>query len=504
MRIIPSEDALCELIEANDPVERPDGIISGVPYSERARKTIGQSCIPFVGIGMNEFELPQHGGSCRFVLNDNRGIGRAAADYFTFLGNFRSFAFVPDVRGRKWSELRGDAFAARLKDRGRSCTIHRTAANDTSALASFLARLPKPAAVLAAWDGRGADVIHAAHTVRLRVPEDISVLGVDDDDLICEHTVPSLSSIMTDAEGMGEAAAKLMEELLSRKATGNSDAVSCPLVGITERGSTRPPAPAADLIRRAHTFIAAEAKNGITADDVAKHLGISRRLLDLRFRQYESKSVSKCIIDNKLGHVKRLLSDAPIQVKDAFAQAGFGNIAYAIRLFRESFGMTPKSWRKERLSVAESSAGPCRGPADELERLTTISRKDAERLQRLVGQLDPAARFDVKALQGSLQRGETVLYVLRRRTQIAASVTAVLFATPTGNHCRIEDVVVDERYRGRGLGRELMEKVIVALREKHVGGIELTSRPSRIAANALYKSLGFTPRRTNVYSFCIS
>ena len=503
MRIIPNEDALCEQIEAADPAERPDGIISGVPYSERTRSTIVKSGIPFVGIGMSESELAAHGNPCRFVLNDNEGIGKAAADYFLSLGNFRSFAFIPDARGRKWSVLRGNAFAARLNNKGISCSIHHPAANDASDLSSFLRQLPKPAAVFAAWDGQGADVIHAAHTTHLQIPDDLSVLGVDDDDLICEHTIPTLSSIKTAAEGMGEAAAKLMKELLLSKTSTSSTAVRCPLIGITERGSTRPPAPATDLILRAHAFIKAEAKNGITADDVAQHLNISRRLLDLRFKQYESQSVTKCITDRKFEHAKRLLSVSRISVKKAFTQAGFGNAAYAVRLFRETFGETPESWRQEQLSTEASVNGTRRRQTDALEQLTSITAQDTTQLQKLVSQLDPTAQFDAKALQCSLRRGETLLYALRRRSQIAACATAVLFTTPTGNHCRIEDVVVDEKHRGKGLGRKLMEQTIAILRKKHVGSVELTSRSSRVAANALYRSLGFILHKTNVYKYTI-
>ena len=502
MRIIPNEETLCELLESNNPAERPDGIISGIPYADRTRAAISRAGIPFVGIGMSESELSAHSDRRRFVLNDNEGIGRAAADYFLSLGNFRSFAFVPDVRGRKWSVLRGDAFAAQLKARGRDCLVYRPTGTTTS-LDAFLGQLPKPAAVFAAWDGRGADVIHAAHLARLKVPDEISVLGVDDDDLICEHTVPALSSIRTDAEGMGETAARLMKDLLTRKECGRGEPVRRPLLGLAERSSSRPPAPAADLILRAHAFIDAEAKNGITADEVAACLKVSRRLLDLRFRQYESTSVAKCIVERRLAHAKRLLSGSRLQVKDVFAQSGFGNVAYAIRLFRKAVGKTPEAWRRDQVPRADTTSSSGRRQNGGFERLTSVTREDARQLQRLVRQLAPSASFDAKALQESLRRGETLLYVFRRRGQIAASVTLVRFSTPTGSHCRIEDVVVDERHRGKGLGRKLMEAALAALREMHVSGIELTSRPSRVAANELYKSLGFTQRETNVYEYAI-
>jgi len=117
IRIISGEDSLCELLSPPNASERPDGIISGVPYSERTKKAIAES--------------------------------------------------------------------------GKT---------DTTSLSDYLKCLPRPAAFFAAWDGRTADVIHAAHWANLRIPEDIAILGVDDDELICEHTVPPLSSIKTDAD----------------------------------------------------------------------------------------------------------------------------------------------------------------------------------------------------------------------------------------------------------------------------------------------------------------
>ena len=132
-------------------------------------------------------------------------------------------------------------------------------------------------------------------------------------------------------------------------------------------------------------------------------------------------------------------------------------------------------------------------------RLDRISRADAETLGRLALQLSPSARFDAVALRRSIRQGSTNVFVLRLGGRIAASATAVRFSTPTGAHCRIEDVVVDERMRGRGLGRGVMQKTLDALRAMKVTHVELTSRPSRVAAKALYRSLGFSPRDTGVF-----
>jgi ribosomal protein S18 acetylase RimI-like enzyme len=137
----------------------------------------------------------------------------------------------------------------------------------------------------------------------------------------------------------------------------------------------------------------------------------------------------------------------------------------------------------------------------QLERLSDISDDEAKMLRKLSFQLSENSAFDTESLRRSMQRGTTSIFVIRQKAQIIASVSVAFFATPTGNHCRIEDVVVDEKHRGKGLGRRLMSKTIEALREMNVKRVELTSRPSRTVANKLYRSLGFKLRKTNVYEF---
>ena len=497
IRIISNEDSLCDMLTAENSAERPDGIISGVPYSERTKEIIAASGLPFVGIGMSEGDIAARSGNSGFVLNDNEGIGRAAAGHFLSLGGFRSFAYVPDARGRAWSALRGSSFAAALRAAGKNCETYGGDGGDTAALSAFLASLPRPAAVLAAWDGRAADVIHAAHKARIVVPDDIAVLGVDDDKLICEHTTPPLSSVKTDAEGMGEAAAQMMIAFLNGKASRHTMSKTCPILGITERQSTNAPAPASALIDRAMAFIAEEATNGIGPDDVAKFLRVSRRLLDLRFRQFESKSVARMIAEKKMESAMRLLAETDISVKNAFKQSGFGDISHATKLFKKATGASPETWRAKRYTAAANGEKCTRQSG--FEQLSDLTSADEADLKRLTGQLAPDAATDFSALRSAIRGSTTSVFVLRRRSRIVASATAVRFSTPTGSHCRIEDVVVDERLRGKGLGRKIMEDTLAALRKAGVAHIELTSHPSRVAARALYRSLGFKPRRTGVF-----
>lgn len=501
LRIVPDEEHLAAMLQSTVPGDIPDGIISGVPYTQKATQLIATSGIPFVGIGMAGDDIALPAGKAAFVANDNDGIGKAAAGFFRALGDFRSFAFIPDDQGRSWSATRGSAFAATLAAEGKTCASFVPAPADAAgekALIRFLDGLEKPAAVFAAWDGRAADVLHAARVSGLRVPEDICVLGVDDDELICEHTRPALSSVRTDAEGMGEVAACLLKDLIAGKGKTVRRQISRPILGIVERASTRTPVPAAQLIRRALAFIEADAHKGIRPEDVARRLNVSRRLLDLRFKEFENASLSEKITQCKLETAKRLLAESSIAVKDAFRRAGFASVTNANKLFKAATGVPPAEWRRRHPAPAAKNETR---PARTFQLLETVSEADRRDLAALVATLDPDATFDVAAVNSAIRHGTALIFVKRQRKRIVAAATIARFSTPTGTHYRIEDVIVHPDQRGKGLGRKLMQHLLDHLRTLRAGSVELTSRPARVAANALYRALGFTPRETNVYTF---
>lgn len=502
LRIIPDERELADLLTVSSALDAPDGIISGVPYSDATQEAIAKSSIPFVGIGNFDGLSSARHKAIGFVRNDDRGIGVAAAEYFLANGAFRSFAYIPDTQNREWSRVRGNAFKARLSQAGMQCLTYGTTAARTdcaaTTLGSFLSTLRKPAAVFAAWDGRGADVLAAAQMAGISIPNELSVIGVDNDEIICEHTQPPLSSVITDAEGMGEAAARELTALMAHRSAMHRRKVVCPILGIAERESTKPPSPASRLIDRALSFIAIEAKNGITPNDVAKHLSISRRLLDLRFRQYEGGTVHKRIVETRLSELKRLLNSSNISVRSAFGLSGFGNTTHAYRLFKRLTGLTPESWREAHNAKPESQ-DRCMNHRTGFTRLQSLCDRDADDICALVRELDGNATFNREAVATAIKNGGTRLYAIRKQRRIVASAAAVSFATPTGLHCRIEDVIVSSRERGHGLGRTIMENVLRDLKKEGFRTVELTSRPARTAANALYRSLGFKLRETNVY-----
>ena len=222
-------------------------------------------------------------------------------------------------------------------------------------IGAWLKALPKPAAVFCAWDNVAADAAYAAKKAKIRIPSQMVLLGVDNDEIYCTSSSPQISSIEFDAENEGAAAANLMLKMLSARKSRAGRTVCCGLVKrIVERESTRPPAPAAILIERAMKFIAENATKGIGPQDVAGHLGISRTLLDLRFREMANSTVGGLILEKRLAALAAILPKSASPISRIITECGFGSINHAKAVFKKRFGMTMKEWRR-------SQTGPVSG-----------------------------------------------------------------------------------------------------------------------------------------------
>jgi len=284
-----------------------------------------------------------------FVHVDNGAIGFTAARYFLGLSPFCSFGFVPAHGDRFWSKRRGEAFTLYLKDHGRQALSFDGSSDDpeedVNRLARWIRDLPKPAALFAAWDGRAVEVLDACRRAHADVPRQVVVLGVDNDEISCEHASPPLSSIAPDTENGGFAGAKLLDRMMREKASVRTRSILSGIKGIVERASTHPPPPAVQLVRRALDFIDANATSGITPDDVARRLGISRSLLNLRFRELEGFSVGDRLREARLTALARLLRQTRRSVADLTRECGFRNVNAAKETFRRTFGLSMRAYR---------------------------------------------------------------------------------------------------------------------------------------------------------------
>ena len=286
---------------------------------------------------------------------DGFGIGSCAAKYLMSLGRFRSFGFVPEThRGPKAVSpvLRG--FKKHLEAKSIPIDVYAPedspvagSDQDIAALMKWLVGLPKPAAVMAIYDMRATHVLTAAQKGGVAIPKEISVIGVDNDELLCDFTSPSLTSVAIDFVRAGMLAAQSLDGMMRKGKRAESFVKAVDgRPRIVERESTARLAPAVSLVERAMSYIRKNALSEINVTDVVEHLGVSRRLADRRFREIEKSSIMETIISIRLNEVKSRLASTRLPIGLITQACGFKNDNYAKNLFRRRFGMSMREWRK--------------------------------------------------------------------------------------------------------------------------------------------------------------
>ena len=338
---------------------RADGVILAHPVGPGVPEQLQRQKKPTVFMDvLSQSNMPTVPTS-RYLRVDDAAIGRAAARHFLSLGNFRSFAFVHDPRDEIWTRERQAAFATTLAEAGHVCKTYTSsaAAAETAAphtggsrlsrpheLSAFLRGLPLPVAVMAASDLVATSVLRACEEARLSVPDNIAVLGVDNDISLCTRSTPRLSSIEPDFEEEGFRAVIALENLFGNNIQINEKPMAD--VRLVERESTKPLPPATRLVDRALAFITANYHAPITPRDVATHLGVSRRLIDLRFRQLQHETLLSAITRLRLNALCNLLKEESGSLKKLTAECGFGSVVRAAHLFKGTFGLSMSAYRK--------------------------------------------------------------------------------------------------------------------------------------------------------------
>ena len=279
-----------------------------------------------------------------FVQNDNALIGRLGARHFMQLGRFRTFGFVPTERRHVWADIRAEAFSAELSARSRDCRVFEWSAGGP--LGDWLAKLPKPAAVMGACDRVAIEIAASCADSRLNVPDHIAILGVDNDELLCEFDTPALSSVLPRHDTTGYLAAKTLNRIFRGWRPQSAQCILCNEMSIVERESTAPLTPATHLIQSALEFIRQNVRKNITARDVVEHLNVSPSLANLRFREFQKETIGEAIRRERLEEVRRSLSMTKMSVRKVAQLCGFKNAAHLGALFRRQFGISPGQWRQ--------------------------------------------------------------------------------------------------------------------------------------------------------------
>ena len=333
------------------------GVIAECPTPERAAD-IASLGVPTVLLedpapgGRLPADHPLSGAPC--VRMDSRGVGRMAADYYLARGYTR-FAYVDETLGQFWSAERRRGFAEAVRAAGFPCAVYGGPFTDDERanwaaerprMIRFLRNLPRPTAILAAMDGRARLVIEACSAAGLRVPEDIAVLGVDDDPLLCEATLPTLSSVRTDRYRHGREAAARLDALLRGRAPEPRE-LSVPPLGVRTRGSTGYDAMSDPALARAVAYIRAHSDSRLSVPEIVAAAGCSRRYLEMHFKQRLGATVFAMAQRERIERVKGLLEQGTLPIGEIAARCGFAGNSDLSILFRRITGTTMRDWRRD-------------------------------------------------------------------------------------------------------------------------------------------------------------
>ena len=284
-----------------------------------------------------------------WVKSDDAAIARLAAQHFLERG-FKTFAFCGDPRF-SWSNRRGDQFGLLIRGAGYPCHVYAPAKPlpssdaEVNTIADWLAELPKPIAVFACYDNRGQQVLEACRRKGLAVPEEVAVLGVDNDEVLCGLSPPPLSSVSLNPRRTGWEAAALLS-LMMKGEKLEATAHLIPPVGIVNRQSSDILAVADPKIASALRFIREHACEGIGVSDVLRHCPMARRALETRFRKLLGRTPHQEILRVQVNRVKELLVGTELPVWEIAERTGF-DPEYLSVVFKQVAGIAPSEYRKK-------------------------------------------------------------------------------------------------------------------------------------------------------------
>jgi LacI family transcriptional regulator len=287
------------------------------------------------------------------IRPDNGAIGRLGAEHFLERGH-HSFGFA-GFKHDVWARERRDGFVARLQEAGQRCDVFDVVypgdltpfwdAKQSTALSSWLRRLPRPTAVMACNDLRALQVLTAAHALDMRVPEEIAVLGVNNDTTRCELAHPPLSSVAPDPFRSGYLAAELLDRLLSGGKAPNLDQRVEPR-GVIVRPSTDMLAIDDRNVVAALGYIREHACSGLTVDEVLRHAAASRSQLERKFRRLLGRTPQAEIRRVQLAKIRQLLLETDFPLKRIAELSGFTHVEYMCVVYKRLTGEAPGAYRR--------------------------------------------------------------------------------------------------------------------------------------------------------------
>ena len=334
-----------------------DGVIARV-QNEQIARAVEQAGVPVVDVlgVIQPSSLP-------FVHTNDADIANLAAEHLLDRG-FRRFAFF-GLEGENWSQRRRDAFVGKLRAAGCPCTVYETPREVHHArmwedyaddLARWVAQLDKPVGLMACSDQCGPILLEACRRGGAAVPDEVAVIGVDNDEPLCEVSDPALSSVWPDHFRVGYEAAALLDRLMKGTPAPLGPVYLAPR-GIVTRQSTDVLAIEDRDVAAAVRFIRERACEGVVIDDVVDHVSLSRSVLQRRFKQIVGRTLHEEMLRVRLERARGLLTQTDLPIALVAEKAGFNHQEYMGAVFRARFGQTPAQCRKAATQWPGSRSG---------------------------------------------------------------------------------------------------------------------------------------------------
>lgn len=334
-----------------------DGIIARIE-TEAIAHAVVDSGLPAVDVS-----AARHVPELPWVETDDAEIARLAAEHLLDRG-FRHLGFSGLSR-YEWSNRRREAFCKFVRERGGECHVHTAGrrrevgesewASEQAELIEWVKGLPKPVGIMACYDIRGQQILDACRRVGIAVPDEVAIIGVDNDSVICDLADPPLSSIMPDTHATGYMAAELLARMMGGERLPPDGHLIRPLTVVARRSTDSFAIEDKDL-GVALRYIRDHACEGISVEDVLEQVSLSRRVLESRLLKAIGCTPHDAIARAQQNKVKELLLTTDLPLKTIARRTGFRHAEYMSVAFKRAFGAAPGAFRREHGSRAEQIA----------------------------------------------------------------------------------------------------------------------------------------------------
>lgn len=323
---------------------RGDGILTRT-FTSKTAKLVADTGLPAV-----ELRSPSLCPKLPWVGMDNRRIGQMVAEHFINRGYINFATYTLDTES--FFEERVRNFVTTLHDKGYDCDALPSHGDwnesdwekDQNRLCDWLGELPKPVGVFAANDQLGVRILDACQRLGIAVPEDVAVVGTENEETLCSFSTPTLTSVQFDGGQVGYRAAELLDALMSGEKAPQETLIEPP--GIVARASTDDLVIHDGLARSAVRMIRERALSGINVAEVSRTLNVSRSTLERRMKLALNRTPKEELSRVRFKEVERLLRETDFTMETISELVGFTHCHYLQSVFKDRYGMTPGQYRR--------------------------------------------------------------------------------------------------------------------------------------------------------------